>query len=102
MYPPKLTDSLIVCAENLLASLQRGGDHWTGEVMEIAQKDGCLGIALRVHHLPSAQAKKGLVSYVRGYLRESGWKVKSVTVATTHLAVYAVQQQHDPIVQESA
>jgi hypothetical protein len=87
MYPPKVTDSLEESASNLLASLQRGGDQWTGEVNMLDTGDGCTRFALRLNQPIPEAARKDLMAYAREYIRRSGWKVRGVKMVKRYLEV---------------
>lgn len=87
MYPPKITDSLDECVANLMQSLLRGGDCWSGEVSTSDRGNGCTNFALHLKTALPPHVHANIAGYVRGYIRKCGWKVAGVRVIKRYVEV---------------
>lgn len=79
MFPPGRTEDLREALKGLFESLQRGGDHFTGNGgVEEPKKDRFV-VRMVMHTVPSPKVKTTMVAYIRSYIRECGWSVRGVT-----------------------
>jgi hypothetical protein len=80
MYPPEQTASAEEGVRNLLSSLRRTADNWTGEVRQRVDERGRACFALYLYASTPTAVKKTLTEYVTGYMRSSGWQLACVRV----------------------
>src|SRR6266404_1962726 len=77
MIRPKKTTRIEDCLTGLLASLCRGADHLNGRT-ETAVANGRTQTRFYLQLPMPAESKKLLSSYVRGYVKASGWRVSAL------------------------
>jgi len=72
---------------NLFSSLARGGDIWTGHASIADPGDGATRFILYLKDSVPKTARRDLIGYIKGYMRESGWKVHAVRVTRRYVEI---------------
>ena len=93
MFPPEPIEKPEDWLNNLAASLQRAGGHFSGEARIFPQEDEELEAVLYLRDTIPSNGVTALKAYIRQYSRACGWRVTTVRVTANYVVFRASSEE---------